>query len=38
MDAAKLNGLVVEKNEHAGPGGAPLGITVEFVEAGKGDA
>lgn len=33
MDAAKLNGLVVEKQEHAGPGGAPLGITVEFVSS-----
>lgn len=31
MDAAKLNGLVVEKQEHAGPGGSALGVSVKFV-------
>lgn len=36
MDAAKLNGLVVDKSELAGKDGAPLpGITVEFVSAAK---
>lgn len=36
MDAAKLNGLVVEKQELAGAGGAPLIPTVAIEFVGKG--
>lgn len=38
MDAAKLNGLVIEKKELAGPDGGPINasIKVEFVEPEEG--
>lgn len=39
MDAAKLNGLVVDRNEHAGPNGAPIqteaAVTVYVPDNGR---
>ncbi len=40
MDAAKLNGLVVEKKEHTGADGGPINhsVQVEFVDSDGGEA
>jgi phage terminase small subunit len=37
MDAAKLNGLVIDKGELAGAGGAPLSVAVQFVGVKRAD-